>query len=93
MELAVEQQAVVITEDKDFGELVFRQRRMNAGVVLYRLAGLSPPERLERVVQAFDSHSELFPGRFTVISLDQIRVRLNLSLMERGRSDDQASAT
>jgi predicted nuclease of predicted toxin-antitoxin system len=33
--------ALLITTDKDFGELVFRQQRVHAGVVLIRLAGLS----------------------------------------------------
>jgi predicted nuclease of predicted toxin-antitoxin system len=32
--LSRRQNAVLLTADKDFGELVFRQRRTNAGVVL-----------------------------------------------------------
>jgi hypothetical protein len=31
-----------LTADKDFGELVYRLRRISAGVLLMRLAGLSP---------------------------------------------------
>ena len=31
-----------LTADKDFGEIVFRQRQVTAGVVLIRLLGLSP---------------------------------------------------
>ena len=33
--------AVLLTADKDFGELVFRQRLVHSGVVLLRLAGLA----------------------------------------------------
>ena len=33
--------ALLVTADKDFGELVFRRRQINAGVLLIRLAGLS----------------------------------------------------
>ena len=80
LQMALEMKAVLLTEDKDFGELVFRKRLMNSGVVLYRLPGLSPLERAERIVQAFTTHSSLFPGRFTVISSDQIRLRPNLAL-------------
>lgn len=36
------QQALLVTADKDFGELVFRLRRIHAGVVVLRLAGLAP---------------------------------------------------
>ncbi|MGQ9627032.1 MAG: DUF5615 family PIN-like protein [Anaerolineae bacterium] len=34
--------ALLLTTDKDFGELVFRQGRVIQGVILIRLAGLSP---------------------------------------------------
>lgn len=32
--------ALLVTADKDFGELVFRRQQINAGVLLIRLAGL-----------------------------------------------------
>jgi hypothetical protein len=32
---------VLITADKHFGELVFRQKRIHAGVILVRLSGAS----------------------------------------------------
>jgi predicted nuclease of predicted toxin-antitoxin system len=35
------QGSLLLTEDKDFGELVFRQRLVHTGVVLIRLGGLS----------------------------------------------------
>ena len=34
--LANQQGALLLTADKDFGELVFRQRRVSAGVLLIR---------------------------------------------------------
>jgi predicted nuclease of predicted toxin-antitoxin system len=34
--------SVLITADKDFGELVFRQRKASTGVLLIRLSGLTP---------------------------------------------------
>jgi predicted nuclease of predicted toxin-antitoxin system len=34
------QSALLLTEDKDFGELVYRLGRVHAGIVLIRLAGL-----------------------------------------------------
>lgn len=41
LRLANDRGALLLTADKDFGELVFRMRRIHAGVVLLRLAGLS----------------------------------------------------
>src|SRR4051794_17779872 len=44
--------ALLLTEDKDFGELVHRLGRVHAGVVLIRLAGLSPSVKADAVAQA-----------------------------------------
>jgi predicted nuclease of predicted toxin-antitoxin system len=41
LHLANREQALLLTADKDFGELVFRQHRLTTGVVLLRLAGLA----------------------------------------------------
>lgn len=39
LERANQMSALLLTSDKDFGELVFRLRRLAAGVILLRLAG------------------------------------------------------
>ena len=43
LEMANEKTALLLTADKDFGELVFRQRRVTSGVILIRLARGPPP--------------------------------------------------
>ena len=47
LKLANNEDAILLTSDKDFGELVFRLRRIAAGVVLIRLFGLSSNDRAE----------------------------------------------
>lgn len=42
LDLANKEGYLLITADKDFGELVFLQRRLMSGVTLIRLTGLSP---------------------------------------------------
>jgi len=39
---ANKEKAILLTADKDFGELVFRQGRISQGIILVRLKGLSP---------------------------------------------------
>ena len=39
--LAKRNGAILLTADKDFGEMVFRQRQITGGVVFIRLGGLS----------------------------------------------------
>ena len=46
--LAVEREALLITNDRDFGELVFVGASRHAGVLLLRLAELPPPFEVVR---------------------------------------------
>ena len=56
LNLANKEAAVLLTADKDFGALIFRQRRLTAGVVLIRLAGLSPKRKVEVAASAITAH-------------------------------------
>jgi predicted nuclease of predicted toxin-antitoxin system len=40
LQMSRESNAVLLTADKDFGELVFRNRQIHSGILLIRLAGL-----------------------------------------------------
>ncbi|MCU0543246.1 MAG: DUF5615 family PIN-like protein [Oscillatoriaceae cyanobacterium Prado104] len=73
--LANEQDAPLLTADKDFGELVFRLRRITSGVVLIRLPGLSPSRKAEIVSDAIAQHAAELLGAFTVITPTAIRIR------------------
>lgn len=67
--------ALLLTADKDFGELVFRQNHITAGVLLFRLAGLSQMEKTKIVSSVIRKHSsELFQS-FTVVSRGMVRIR------------------
>ncbi|MEN6337027.1 MAG: DUF5615 family PIN-like protein [Phycisphaerales bacterium] len=68
-------QALLMTTDKDFGELVFRLRRASFGVVLIRLAGLSPTSKAHLVSETLGSHAEKMADSFTVISSGAVRIR------------------
>lgn len=67
--------AVLLTADKDFGELVFRQRALSSGVVLVRLAGLSPDTKAEMVAAVVEEHGPELLHRFAVISPASLRLR------------------
>lgn len=41
--------AVLVTMDKDFGELVYRLGKISSGVLLVRLSGYTPAERADAV--------------------------------------------
>ncbi len=75
LRLAEAQAAVLLTYDKDFGELVFRQRKATHGVVLARLPGLSASAKADVVAVAVAMHGEEFVESFTVVTDKLVRIR------------------
>jgi len=48
--------ALLLTADKDFGELIFRRKLPHSGVLLIRLAGLGPDVKAQIVSRAIADH-------------------------------------
>lgn len=49
LERAEKEQRIVLTLDKDFGELVFRENKPHSGVILCRVQGLQAKEKCNLV--------------------------------------------
>jgi len=75
LDLAYQETDLLLTADKDFGELVFRQGRLACGILLVRLAGLSPVGKAELVASAVDQHQGELPGAFAVLAPRSFRIR------------------
>jgi predicted nuclease of predicted toxin-antitoxin system len=75
LQLAQDEQALLLTADKDFGELVFRWRQVSSGVILVRLAGLPAQRKAEIVAAAIALHGESLATAFSVISKQNVRIR------------------
>ena len=73
--LASEENTLLVTADKDFGELIFRQGHVKRGIVLYRLAGLSTSDKAEIISQAIAEHGDELLRAFSVITEKAIRIR------------------
>jgi predicted nuclease of predicted toxin-antitoxin system len=73
--LANHELAIILTEDKDFGELVFRRGLFTYGVILARLQGLSPNEKAKRISEAIQNNQHNLWNKFVVITEDKIRIR------------------
>ena len=70
--------SVLITGDKDFGELVYRRGQQNAGVVLLRLSGLTQQRKATIAIKVFASHAADFAAAFSVVTESGVRVRRRL---------------
>ena len=77
LQQANERSALLLTSDKDFGDLVFRQRRVHVGVVLLRLDGLPNAAKAEVVAEVFRDRAAQLPGAFIVVSPGNVRIRQN----------------
>ena len=73
--LCAEQQRILLTFDKDFGELIFRRGlSAGSGVVLFPFTPESPDEAAELALGLVQSQADL-SGSFCVVSRYRIRVR------------------
>jgi predicted nuclease of predicted toxin-antitoxin system len=75
LEKAFDKDYVLLTEDKDFGELVYRIKHRFRSVVLIRLHGLSAQSKVRILTTAIKEHGTEFSGNFIVISYNTIRIR------------------
>lgn len=75
LETANAEGCILITEDRDFGELVIRQRLGIAGVILLELDRLSNAAEADTVVEFVSLHGDKLPGNLVVIEPGRIRVR------------------
>src|SRR5258708_5035774 len=72
---AVAEKLIVVTNDKDFGDLVFRSGESHAGILLLRLRDESSATRVAVVANVMENHPEDLAGNFVVASESHIRVR------------------
>jgi len=73
--IAENEQRLVVTFDKDFGELAFRYGlSAQCGVILFRISPLSPAFIVQFIVQAVNSMDD-WSGHFAVVEPDCIRIR------------------
>jgi predicted nuclease of predicted toxin-antitoxin system len=74
LSIARDEERILITNDRDFGELIFRQRLDHAGVILFRLGDEELPTKtawLEHILVHYEGHM----SHFIVVTERGVRVR------------------
>lgn len=74
LEIAHREARILITDGRDFGELVFRRRLPSAGVLYFRLDTTKLSVLLERLDEVLTQHAHRL-HRFLVVTRDDIRER------------------
>ena len=72
-EKALTDNRILITNDKDFGEMVFRERRSHHGVIFLRLDDERATNKIEVLRQLFASYSEKLFGQFVTVTETKVR--------------------
>jgi len=72
---ANQEERVIITNDKGFGRLVFRERMPNRGVVLLRLRDESAANRVRVISDLLAGYEDRLKDRFVVASETGVRIR------------------
>ena len=73
VEIAQIEERILITNDRGFGEKVFRERRPHHGVVFLRLANERAANKIRVLDQLLSQHSDMLLGRFVVVTESRIR--------------------
>ena len=72
--LGLQEGRILLTEDKDFGQLVFASGSESLGVVLIRFPAGARPALGARMLHLVRTHGDRLPGSFVVIQPDRIRI-------------------
>ena len=75
LRIANERNEILITQDKDFGELVYRLRQLHSGIILIKLTGLKPTGKANLLALAIEQHHSKLFGSFTVINKNHVKIR------------------
>jgi predicted nuclease of predicted toxin-antitoxin system len=73
---AASEERIVLTFDRDYGELIYRLGMPSpAGVVYFRYAPLTPEEPAQDLLRLLNMEGVSLEGRFTVVERTQVRQR------------------
>ena len=75
---AFRKSALLLTEDKDFGELAIRLKKPHCGILLIRLSGLNSKEKASLVSSAIKLHFGEMKNSFSVLDRNRLRIKNNV---------------
>ena len=76
MKIALKQNLIILTFDRDYGELIFRYSHNNPpAIIFFREKGSIPEFAAMSLLNVFDNKTISLRGAFTVIEANNIRQR------------------
>jgi predicted nuclease of predicted toxin-antitoxin system len=81
LKIAKDRQCLLITEDKDFGELTYRLKLEHRGIMLIRLSDISRKDRIELVAKTIEQHFDMLENNFSVLTKRGLRIKTTHKLL------------
>jgi predicted nuclease of predicted toxin-antitoxin system len=75
LEKANDEKALLITEDKDFGELVFRLKLQHPGILLLRFFNIEISIQNKKTLEALKTHGKELLNNFSTLTENRLRIR------------------
>jgi predicted nuclease of predicted toxin-antitoxin system len=70
---AFDENWILITNDKDFGEHVYRERKPHHGIILLRLADERAKSKIEILQRLLNLYAQTLPEKFVVVTEKSVR--------------------
>lgn len=70
---AFHENRILITNDKDFGDQIYREQKPHRGVVLLRLSDERAKSKIEALEKLLRLYSERLPDQFVVVTEEKVR--------------------
>ncbi len=74
LDLANAEKRILLTNDKDFGELVFLQKSLSTGIILLRVKGQRAEDKVKLIKKLLNNYSDKLFNHYTVITRKKIRI-------------------
>ena len=70
---AVVENRIIITNDKDFGDMIYRERRPHCGVIFLRLDDERTPAKIDALRRLLADHADQLFERYVVVTEARVR--------------------
>ncbi len=74
LKLAVKEKRILITNDKDFGEMIFREKKAHNGIIFLRLNDERSAMKIKVIENVLMEHPDEIKNNFIVASENNLRV-------------------
>lgn len=74
LNMANTEKRILVTNDKDFGELTFLQKKLSTGIILIRVKGQKPQNKIKVMKKLLQNYSHKLLHHFVVVTKGKIRI-------------------